>query len=798
MRANDSFVIVDLETTQPSVAKGGRIIQIGMSFIKNRQIVEHFDSLVNPGCNIDRNIQQLTHITNRDVQDAPYFEEVAPLLHRMLTDTVIVAHNVNFDYPFLNNEFKRTGFEPLDIEAIDTVQLAQILLPLAPGYRLVDLSHYLDLPLQQAHRANADAEATAYLLLALWQRASELPGEVKKQLKGHDWGLIRQTQAFLKLALNQPSPAKKNQDQTKPAKPAAANDRGRAQTLTPTFVAKAIEKRQQLGTWFESRPGQNGLMNRFYDFVHKRQRGVLSLISPAKSGKTLTYLYVLLLSPNAWPTLLLSNDQALMDQQVELMQALRQQLGLAKFSWAKLGRPRDYVDPQRLAEILDQQPQSEGHLWQARVLVWINQSQTGRFEEMPVTIQGRQIRENVASDKQGAFYQAAWQQAQAADVVLMDYATFWSQADALKDQRQLNRWPLAILEAPLDFVPGLQTAFQPTLPLQRFREGLNELPGLISESRGKVRQQLRDRQKRAGQLLQSVLDRQPLKQQIGTARNLVKVLMKIQDLVERSSRLANFLSDSDLSQLLDQLDWVRNRPKYVREAEVVRGGDDQAQQLVFEVDVDQIYQHFFLTQFDKVLLMADYLPEQQQKFWAQVPAQLTYQSQVSSPEATNVTLVRPKGAVTSNHVQLLAQQDAGPILIIVPNQRAVHSWYQRLRYNLPAHYQLVAEGLTASLEKLQRQYQGNPAVVMVVTEHFLDKVWQQENMLPAVVVIPDMGLFTSLSQLKALLTALEGHPTPVLVAKISNHMLRQLPALEVVNATNNQLGRLYHQILSGD
>ncbi|WP_294976915.1 exonuclease domain-containing protein, partial [uncultured Leuconostoc sp.] len=183
MNANETFVVVDLETTGQSVTRGGRIIQIGMTFIKQRQIIDHFESFVNPGQLIDRNIQQLTHIAQKDVKNAPYFEELAPMLQNLLNDTIIIAHNVNFDYPYLNDEFRRTGFPELTSSAIDTVQLAQILLPTAPGYRLLDLTTYLDITLNNAHRANADAHATALLFLKLWQRAEQLPAVVLKQLQ---------------------------------------------------------------------------------------------------------------------------------------------------------------------------------------------------------------------------------------------------------------------------------------------------------------------------------------------------------------------------------------------------------------------------------------------------------------------------------------------------------------------------------------------------------------------------------------------------------------------------------------
>ena len=97
MKESAAFVIVDLETTSPSVENGGRIIQIGMTFVKNKKIVEHFDSFVNPAQPIDKKIQQLTHISPKDVQDAPFFEELAPSLQALLKGQVFVAHYVNLD-----------------------------------------------------------------------------------------------------------------------------------------------------------------------------------------------------------------------------------------------------------------------------------------------------------------------------------------------------------------------------------------------------------------------------------------------------------------------------------------------------------------------------------------------------------------------------------------------------------------------------------------------------------------------------------------------------------------------------
>lgn len=74
-----------------------------------------------------KKIELLTGITNKTVANAPYFEDVAPTIFNLLEGCIFVAHNIQFDYGFLNEELKRCGMPSLRNKGIDTVELAQII-----------------------------------------------------------------------------------------------------------------------------------------------------------------------------------------------------------------------------------------------------------------------------------------------------------------------------------------------------------------------------------------------------------------------------------------------------------------------------------------------------------------------------------------------------------------------------------------------------------------------------------------------------------------------------------------------
>ena len=191
------YAIVDLETTGTDVLKD-QIIQFACTLVQDNQILHTFSTDINPGFAVPKNIQHLTGLTNRRLVKAPYFEDVALMIENILQGTVFVAHNVHFDYQFLSNTFVKYGFDPLTIPAIDTVDLAQIFLPMQSSYRLNDLVTNLGISHENPHQADSDAKVTAELFLYLVQIIESLPIKTLTQICQRCDLLSMQTGDFIK------------------------------------------------------------------------------------------------------------------------------------------------------------------------------------------------------------------------------------------------------------------------------------------------------------------------------------------------------------------------------------------------------------------------------------------------------------------------------------------------------------------------------------------------------------------------------------------------------------------------
>ena len=103
------YAIVDIETTG-SYASGNGITEIAIAVHDGNQVINFYETLVNPHQPIPYFIQSLTGITNDMVVKAPSFKEVAGQIHELLQDKVFVAHNVNFDYSFVKHHLQDAGY----------------------------------------------------------------------------------------------------------------------------------------------------------------------------------------------------------------------------------------------------------------------------------------------------------------------------------------------------------------------------------------------------------------------------------------------------------------------------------------------------------------------------------------------------------------------------------------------------------------------------------------------------------------------------------------------------------------
>ncbi len=157
------YVVFDLETSGSSVAKGAGITEIGAVKIVGGEPVDEFSTLINPGKPIDPFVVRLTGITDSMVAEAPQAEEVMPDFEEFVEGTVLVGHNVQFDFSFVS----AARGEPLPNPVLDTLKLARTLVPGLKRYRLSSLAAHFGVRQVPNHRALSDAAATSEVLLRL-------------------------------------------------------------------------------------------------------------------------------------------------------------------------------------------------------------------------------------------------------------------------------------------------------------------------------------------------------------------------------------------------------------------------------------------------------------------------------------------------------------------------------------------------------------------------------------------------------------------------------------------------------
>ena len=159
------YTIIDIETTGNGI-KGNKITEISIFKFDGYTVIEEFTSLINPEAEIPFFITGLTGIDNDMVRNAPKFHEVADAIIKITTGTIFVAHNVNFDYNIIKNEFKNIGLE-FSRKKLCTVRLSRKLIPGYNSYSLGKLCAALKIPLTDRHRARGDAHATTLLFQKL-------------------------------------------------------------------------------------------------------------------------------------------------------------------------------------------------------------------------------------------------------------------------------------------------------------------------------------------------------------------------------------------------------------------------------------------------------------------------------------------------------------------------------------------------------------------------------------------------------------------------------------------------------
>lgn len=157
------YAVIDFETTGLSPRSHDRVIEVAIVHVDPAgEITGSWETLINPNRDLGRT--DIHRITARQAAAAPPFEKVAPQLIELLEGRVVVAHNASFDSRFLQAELARIGYVlPSPLVTLCTMNLARTFLP-GSSRKLAACCEAFDIPLIDAHRASADARATALLL----------------------------------------------------------------------------------------------------------------------------------------------------------------------------------------------------------------------------------------------------------------------------------------------------------------------------------------------------------------------------------------------------------------------------------------------------------------------------------------------------------------------------------------------------------------------------------------------------------------------------------------------------------
>ena len=153
-----TYCVLDLETTGLSF-RTEKITEIGIMKIKNGEVIDSFETFVNPEKPIPYEVVEVTKITDDMVKDAPTIKEIFPKVLEFIGDAVLVAHNADFDIGFLKHNAAQLGHK-FDYTYIDTLRLAKDLFPDYKKYKLGYIAENLGIKVEVAHRALDDVDTT--------------------------------------------------------------------------------------------------------------------------------------------------------------------------------------------------------------------------------------------------------------------------------------------------------------------------------------------------------------------------------------------------------------------------------------------------------------------------------------------------------------------------------------------------------------------------------------------------------------------------------------------------------------
>ncbi len=180
-KLDTTYCVLDLETTGLSF-RTEKITEIGIMKVKNGEVIDEFECFVNPEKPIPQRVVEVTNITDDMVKDAETIDKVLPKVLEFVGDSVLVAHNADFDIGFLKYNAKQLGLS-LDNTYLDTLRLAKELFPDYKKYKLGIIAENLGIEVIVAHRALDDVDTTVKVFKVMLDMLKEKGVETLDDLK---------------------------------------------------------------------------------------------------------------------------------------------------------------------------------------------------------------------------------------------------------------------------------------------------------------------------------------------------------------------------------------------------------------------------------------------------------------------------------------------------------------------------------------------------------------------------------------------------------------------------------------
>lgn len=488
------YVVVDLETTGNQASRDDRIIQFAATIVEGKQIVETFSTFINPLKPVPPFIQELTSITPDDLKDAPLFEDVAETILALLDNTIFVAHNVHFDWTFLQKEMRRVGLSIPKMKLIDTVELARILYPSVDSYKLQDLADEFGFIHENPHQADSDALVTAELFIKCVEKLEGLPVAVIRKMTTIAQPLkTHLPELFFEIEMKKDRLVETLPDkwlihrglvirQKQIRKPIYQTE-GRLDF--PESTAEKLALFKHAGAPLYARSGQFDMMNIVFQAMKEKSHALIE--AGTGIGKSLGYFLpaIYFAKQKELPVIISTYTNLLQTQLYEKDVPLLSKLTGFDVQ-ATLLKGRDhYLNLFKFEQLLyESDPQYDVVVTKLKLLVWLTETETGDIDEVNLSSGGELFWNRMKhtgwylSEKKDSwidfdFYKFSLEQARHADLVIVNHALLLS--DHFNGRKLLPDYSFAVIDEAHHFAESARKQKSFYLSYRKVKYFMNQL-----------------------------------------------------------------------------------------------------------------------------------------------------------------------------------------------------------------------------------------------------------------------------------------------------------------------------------